>query len=414
MANALWDRFKSQYFADEGLGFSIDVSKMDMDDAFIASNDAAAKKALDEMSKLEGGAIANPDEKRMVGHYWLRTPTLAPTPAIRAEVEDTLRAIHRFAADVHEGKVRPEKGGKFKYVLVVGIGGSALGPQFVADALGRGGDGDRMKPFFFDNTDPDGIDRVLAAVPNGAECLTVVISKSGGTKETRNGMLEVQAAYRAIGVDPARHMVAVTGDGSDLDKVAVKEKWIARFPMWDWVGGRTSELSAVGLLPAALQGIDIDGMLRGAAKMDVLTRAADVRKNPAMLMTLAWMKATEGKGKKDLVVLPYKDRLVLLSKYLQQLLMESLGKEKDLDGKTVHQGIAVYGNKGSTDQHAYVQQLRDGVPNFFVTFIEVLKERNGTSLEVEPGVTSGDYLFGFLMGTRRTKGASPFDTKYTA
>ncbi len=402
MANALWDRFKSQFFADEGLGFSIDVSKMDMDDAFIASNDAAATKALDEMKKLEAGAIANPDEKRMVGHYWLRTPTLAPNASIRAEVEDTLRAIHRFAADVHEGKVRPEKGGKFKYVLVVGIGGSALGPQFVADALGKGeSGGDRMKPFFFDNTDPDGIDRVLAAIPSGAACLTVVVSKSGGTKETRNGMLEVQAAYRAIGVDPAKHMVAVTGDGSDLDKVAVKEKWIARFPMWDWVGGRTSELSAVGLLPAALQGIDIDGMLRGAAKMDVLTRNSDAKKNPAMLMTFAWMKATEGKGKKDLVVLPYKDRLVLLSKYLQQLLMESLGKEKDLDGKTVHQGIAVYGNKGSTDQHAYVQQLRDGVPNFFVTFIEVLKERAGNSLEVEPGVTSGDYLFGFLMGTRR-------------
>src|SRR5688500_7868455 len=160
MANALWDRFKSQYFADEGLGFSIDVSRMDIDDAFIAANDAAAKKALDEMKKLEAGAIANPDEKRMVGHYWLRTATPAPQASIRAEVEDTLRAIHRCAADVHEGKVRPEKGGKFKYVLVVGIGGSALGPQFVADALGKGEAGDRMKPFFFDNTDPDGIDRV--------------------------------------------------------------------------------------------------------------------------------------------------------------------------------------------------------------------------------------------------------------
>ena len=75
--------------------------------------------------------------------------------------------------------------------------------------------------------------------------------------------------------------------------------------------------------------------------------------------------------------------------------MESLGKEKDLDGKVVHQGIAVYGNKGSTDQHAYVQQLRDGVPNFFVTFIEVRKDRRARRFEVEPGVTSGDYLQGF-------------------
>ena len=78
-----------------------------------------------------------------------------------------------------------------------------------------------------------------------------------------------------------------------------------------------------------------------------------------------------------MVILPYKDRLALFSKYLQQLVMESLGKEKDLDGNVVHQGIAVYGNKGSTDQHAYVQQLRDGVPNFFATFIEVERDRAG-------------------------------------
>jgi glucose-6-phosphate isomerase len=394
----LWNRFKTQLFVDDATGFSLDISRMDIDDAFIASHEATAKKAFDEMKKLESGAIANPDEKRMVGHYWLRAPTLAPNAEIRAQIEDTLLRIHQFAADVHGGKLQPQKGGRFENVLVVGIGGSALGPQLVSEALGSRSD--RMCAYFFDNTDPDGIDRVLEQL-DLSKTLTVVISKSGGTKETRNGMLEAQAAYRAAGLDPSKHFTAVTGEGSELDKVAINEKWITRFPMWDWVGGRTSELSAVGLLPAALQGINIEGMLKGARHMDTLTRATDIRKNPAMLMTLAWMKATEGKGKKDLVVLPYKDRLVLFSKYLQQLLMESLGKEKDLDGKTVHQGIAVYGNKGSTDQHAYVQQLRDGVPNFFVTFLEVLKERQGSSIEVEPGVTTGDYLFGFYVGTRR-------------
>jgi glucose-6-phosphate isomerase len=114
-----------------------------------------------------------------------------------------------------------------------------------------------------------------------------------------------------------------------------------------------------------------------------------------------WYYATDGKGSKDMVVLPYKDRLLLFSRYLQQLVMESLGKEFDLQGNVVNQGIAVYGNKGSTDQHAYVQQLREGVNNFFITFIEVLKDRAAdTSLEVEPGVTSGDFLQGFLLGTR--------------
>jgi glucose-6-phosphate isomerase len=157
-------------------------------------------------------------------------------------------------------------------------------------------------------------------------------------------------------------------------------------------------------LPAALQGIDVHALLRGARAVDEATRVRDAMKNPAALLALAWYSATGGQGKKDMVVLPYKDRLELFSRYLQQLVMESLGKRLDLDGKEVMQGIAVYGNKGSTDQHAYVQQLRDGINNFFVTFIEVLEDRAPQRgfVEVEPGgITSGDYLEGFLLGTRR-------------
>ena len=154
-------------------------------------------------------------------------------------------------------------------------------------------------------------------------------------------------------------------------------------------------------LPAALQGIDIDQLLAGARQMDDLTREKDFSKNPAAMLALSWHYLTDGKGAKDMVILPYKDRLELFAKYLQQLIMESLGKEKDLQGNLVYQGISVYGNKGSTDQHAYVQQLREGVPNFFATFIEVLKNRDGDSISVdEDGMDSGDYLHGFFLGTR--------------
>jgi glucose-6-phosphate isomerase len=135
--------------------------------------------------------------------------------------------------------------------------------------------------------------------------------------------------------------------------------------------------------------------------MDEITRQNDFRNNPAAMLALSWHHLTDGKGSRDMVILPYKDRLELFAKYLQQLVMESLGKEKDLEGNVVHQGIAVYGNKGSTDQHAYVQQLREGVPNFFATFIEVLKHRDGDGPEVdEDGMSSGDYLHGFFLGTR--------------
>jgi glucose-6-phosphate isomerase len=202
-------------------------------------------------------------------------------------------------------------------------------------------------------------------------------------------------------LDFAQHAIAITSMGSNLDKQAKSEGWLATFPMYDWVGGRTSEMSAVGLLPAALQGIDIRAMLAGAKEMDAATRIPQIKNNPAALLALSWYFAGNGRGEKDMVVLPYKDSLLLFSRYLQQLVMESLGKEKDLEGNIVHQGIAVYGNKGTTDQHAYVQQLREGVPNFFMTFIEVLEDRQGASPEVEPGVTSGDYLSGLLQGTRK-------------
>jgi len=170
--------------------------------------------------------------------------------------------------------------------------------------------------------------------------------------------------------------------------------------MWDWVGGRTSELSAVGLLPAALQGFDISKILKGASECDQATRNANVKENPSALLSMAFYVSGNGKGTKNMVTLPYFDRLELFSKYLQQLFMESLGKEKDLNNQVVNQGLTVLGNKGSTDQHSYIQQLREGLNDFFVAFIEVLQD-GGTNFFVEPDTTSGDFLHGFYLGTRQ-------------
>jgi glucose-6-phosphate isomerase len=395
----LWNRYKKYLCRVDSVGLTLDISRMTFDDGFFAKMEPAIQKAYTAMDALEKGAIANPDEDRMVGHYWLRAPELAPKPELAKEIKDTLKAIKSFADDVHSAKIKPPTAAQFSHVLSIGIGGSALGPEFVADALGHPLT-DKMYIHFIDNTDPDGIARVLATLEGElAETLVIVCTKSGGTPETRNGMVVVADAYRNAGLEFHQHAVAITMPGSKMDKVAVDGKWLARFPMFDWIGGRTSELSAVGLLPAALQGIDIQAMLDGAAAIDVATRHHDTPKNPAALLALMWHHATHGKGDKDMVVLPYKDRLLLFSRYLQQLVMESLGKRLDLDGKRVDQGISVFGNKGSTDQHAYVQQLRDGVNNFFLTFIRVLKD-GGSKIEVEPGATSGDFLQGFLLGTR--------------
>jgi len=134
--------------------------------------------------------------------------------------------------------------------------------------------------------------------------------------------------------------------------------------------------------------------------MDRLTRHRDIRTNPAVLLALMWYWLGNGRGEKDMVILPYKDRLALLPRYIQQLVMESIGKKLDRSGKIVEQGLTVYGNKGSTDQHAYLQQLRDGTPNFFATFIYIHKDRPGQAIQVAPDLTLGDHLFGSLEGTR--------------
>jgi glucose-6-phosphate isomerase len=400
----LWKRYQDHLCKCPGLGISLDISRITFGADFFNEMKPAIDQAYDAMAHLEAGEVANPDEGRMVGHYWLRAPGLAPTDEIADAIRTSLKDINEFAKAVHTKEITPPNAAKFTELLLIGIGGSALGPQLVADCLGT--KRDKLKVHFIDNTDPDGVERVLTGL--GARMkstLAVVISKSGGTPEPRNGMLLAQAAFAAKGLNFAKQAVAVTGDGSNLDKIAEKEGWIKRFAMWDWVGGRTSVMSAVGLLPAALQGLDIQAFLDGAEKMDSLTRSKNTSKNPAALLALMWHHATNGQGEKDMVVLPYKDRLLLLSRYLQQLVMESLGKEHDLDGNTVNQGIAVYGNKGSTDQHAYVQQLRDGLNNFFANFIVVLQDnaRPGRTapLEVEDGVTSGDYLNGFWQGTRQ-------------
>ncbi|MGE9268072.1 MAG: glucose-6-phosphate isomerase [Verrucomicrobiales bacterium] len=393
--------YSDQLIRYRDLGFSLDSSLMDLDADWLAGMQPKVDKAFADIAALEAGEIANPDEGRMVGHYWLRKPELAPNEQLRKEITEPLAAVKDFARKVSAGEISPPSCNHFHGLLIIGIGGSALGPQLVYDALGEDS---ALNTYFFDNTDPNGIDRTLGEIAEKdtlARTLTVVISKSGGTPETRNGMLEAKNAYEKAGLKFADHAVAVTGEGSKLDQFAKSEGFLTTFPMEDWVGGRTSILSTVGLVPMALQGIDIDAMLSGAAEMDEYTRQADAGTNAAMRLALSWYEAGNGKGEKDMVVLPYKDSLVLFSKYLQQLVMESIGKELDLDGNVVHQGIAVYGNKGSTDQHAYVQQLRDGLNNFFATFLEVRKGREEKSITVDGDNTCADYLQGFLRGTRK-------------
>ena len=392
-----WQRFCDLLWFDDDLGFWLDVSRMALGVEQLETLRPRFAAAFAAMQALETGAIANGDEQRMVGHYWLRASELAPDAATAAHIDSEIDAIEGFGRQVLAAELRAPNGQPFSDVLWIGIGGSGLGPMLMIRALQQEG---RGLPFhFFDNVDPQGMSRTLAALgPMLATTLVIVVSKSGGTPEPRIGMEQARARLEAAGCQWARQAVAVTMAGSHLDQLAVQQNWLARFDLPDWVGGRTSIMGAVGLLPGALIGADLRAFLQGAAEMDRLTRSTTLEANPAALLAASWYAAGEGRGKRDMVVLPYRDRLEVFSRYLQQLVMESLGKKLDRHGQVVHQGIAVYGNKGSTDQHAYVQQLRDGIDNFFVTFIEALDD----PADIGPvdGENPADFLEGFLQGTR--------------
>ena len=375
-------------------GFSIDFSRMNINGSALNDMQGMFAAAMREMAALEAGAIKNPDENRKVTHFTDRA--VYRTSELFCEVEE-------FAAAVRNGDITGGTGKRFDAVVVNGIGGSALGPQLLQFALNgpywneksREQRNNGLKVYFLDNTDPAGLKDLLEVI-DLESTLQLCVSKSGGTRETLNNLTALMNIYKKHNLNYGDYACAVTMPGSILDKQAKDCSFIKVFPMAESIGGRTSETSIVGHVPAAMAGIDFRSFLDGACRMDEWTRNGDVQNNPALMLAAMWYIAGNGKGDRNMVIVPYADRLVLLARYLQQLVMESLGKELDLDGKIVHQGLNVFGNKGGTDAHAFIQQLNDGRDDFFATFIEVLHDADNVPLE--DNCNMGDYLHGFLYG----------------
>jgi glucose-6-phosphate isomerase len=385
-----WDRHCRCVSSDPGTGLSVDVGLTGLPDTFVEDMTTPVAAAFSAMASLEAGGLANADEGRAVGHYWLRAPELAPSAALAREIRDSWKKLSDFAARARH---------RFDEFVHIGIGGSATGARMLSQAWpdqrgrGRFPDGAFPDGVFLDNADPDEVARVLRLPAERLDrTLVSVVSKSGITPTPWQVMLEAERIFARAGVDFARHAVATTTAGSALAELAGERGWLEIFPLWEWVGGRTSVTSMAGLLPAALAGADTSAFLDGAASMDSATRVVSVRENPAAMLALTWFWLGSGRGEKAMVVLPYRDRLTAVVRWLQQLVMESVGKRLDRAGRVVEQGLTVYGHKGVSDQHSYLQQLRDGRADFFATLIGVHRD------EGVPNALS-DHLFGNLLGT---------------
>lgn len=349
-----------------------------------------------DMRDLEEGAIANTTEKRQVGHFWLRAPELAPTMGQATAIGETTAKILDWIRAVQGGDILLDGAHPVTDVIHIGVGGSALGPQLLVSAL-RTPEG--LTVHFLDNLDPRSVHDLIDHLKDCLEStLLIVSSKSGNTVETRQLTQEVFRLFQQAGHKPAARAVAITQPGSALSEKAQTEKWLGTFPIWEWVGGRFSCTSAVGLLTAGLAGADITSILLGAREMDQWTRQEDPALNPAARIAALWYSLGQGKGNRNWVVIPYSDRLALLGKALQQVFMESLGKGRTRKGEVTQQGVTVYGNKGSSDQHALMQQLVEGRDDALVCLVQVLNEQDQPHPHT---LQMGDTLQHFLLGTRK-------------
>ena len=324
--------------------FTIDFSRMNISELDLESLQDKFAYAMNEMSKLESGAIKNPDENRQVTHF---------TDRISYLDSELFNDVERFAKNIQLGILKSGTNKQFKSVVINGIGGSILGPQLIQFTFNgqywnEKSDKARnnyLKVYFLDNGDSAGFKDILEVI-DLETTLHLCISKSGNTQETLNNLIALENVYAENNLDFSDYACAITMQDSKLDKHAKTNNWLKVFPMKESIGGRTSETSIVGHLPAALAGIDFSEFLQGALHMDSWTRENDYKKNPALMLAAMWFIAGNGKGDRNMIIIPYSDRLVLLSRYFQQLIMESLGKELDLNGNIVNQGLNVFGNKG--------------------------------------------------------------------
>lgn len=366
----------------EGAGLSLDLSKQPWSAAGVAAGLALVEAAglEDRRRRLFAGEIANVTENRAVLHMALRAPAGARYSAVGRPVSEGVEAVRAamraFVMDVRGGKVRGATGKLFRHVLHIGIGGSDLGPRMVWRAL-RPLD-TTLDVQFVGNVDPSDIASAMATL-DPETTLVVVVSKTFTTQETMANAAAARAWLQgALGEAGDSHLVACSTNLEACAAFGIPESRVFGFE--DWVGGRYSIWSAVGLSVAIGLGWDaFEGLLAGAARMDDHFRGAPAERNAPVMLALAHIFNRNGLGRPVRVVEPYSERLGLLAAYLQQLEMESNGKRVTEAGAPVGRATstAVFGNAGTNDQHAFFQMLHQGTDVIPVDFIAVARSNEG-------------------------------------
>jgi glucose-6-phosphate isomerase len=376
-ANLTAERVKA-YRAQMAAAFTYSYAARPVDDAVLAALQTLAdeQELVAKYRMVLDGEVMNTGEGRCVLHHLTRACGKHLGKAVVRDGKDLgafyqgeLDRIGAFAAKVHAE-------GRFRTVVQIGIGGSDLGPRALYLALenwaAKNGKS-RMKAAFISNVDPDDGAQVIASL-DLASTIFVLVSKSGTTQETLANELFVKAKLQAAGLDPARHMVAVTSETSPL---AHNPAYLDSFYIDDYIGGRYSSTSAVGgvVLSLAFGPETFKELLKGAREADATALEAGIRANPALLDALIGVYERNVLGYPSTAVLPYSQALSRFPAHLQQLDMESNGKRVNRRGEPVSYatGPVIFGEPGTNGQHSFYQLLHQGtdiVPLQFVGFLE--------------------------------------------
>ena len=373
-------------------GMVYNYAAKQVDDEVLAGLAKLAQEAqlADKFEALYNGEVINTGEKRLVLHHLTRGQLGEDVVADGVNKRDFYVGVQekaaQFAGKVHAGQITNEAGEKFTTVVQIGIGGSDLGPRAIYLALEQWAKKQgtfKMEVKFISNVDPDDAAAVLNSI-DVAHSLFVLVSKSGTTLETLTNESFVKDALTKAGLNPSRHMVAVTSETSPLAK---SDDYLAAFFMDDYIGGRYSSSSAVGgvVLSLAFGPEVFAQFLEGAAKEDKLSKNKDIFKNPAMLDALIGVYERNVLDYPSTAVLPYSQALSRFPAHLQQLDMESNGKSVNRFGEPVdyQTGPVIFGEPGTNGQHSFYQLLHQGTSIVPLQFIGFRDSQIGTDVVIQ-------------------------------
>jgi glucose-6-phosphate isomerase len=392
-------------FTLQGGGLFYDYSRQRVDEQVMEylHELADVRGLLKQFRSMMEGAHVNATEDRAALHTAARqfsdSPVFDAGRDVIPEIQSVREQIKAFAEGVQSGEIRGSTGLAFRDVVVIGIGGSYLGTEFVATALeGLADKGLRLH--FLSNVDIDNFGRIASRIVPETT-LWIVISKSYTTTETMANLQQAKAWMKEYGVLPERHLVTVTSKGSPGDDP--NNPALATFYMFDYIGGRFSVTSAVGGVPLSLYaGWDrFERLLKGAEEMDRHAAQAPADQNGPLTAALLGIWNNNFLGYQAQAVIPYSSALSKLPAHIQQLYMESNGKAVTANGAPLSEegidtGVIIFGEPGTNAQHSFFQLAHQGRP-FPIDFLGVLRPHHDSCKSISKGVTNHQELWANLI-----------------